>query len=48
MPQLTEGELGVLLNAGNGLSTSAQKASKDALQRVRMQVVVYVAPREQS
>lgn len=48
MAQLTKGELGVLLNARYGLSTSAQKASEDALQRVRMQVVVYVAPREQS
>lgn len=48
MAQLTEGELGVLLDSGNGLSTSAQEASKDALQRVRMQAVVYVAPREQS
>ena len=48
MAQLAEGEFGVLLNAGNGLSTSAQKASEDALQRVRMQVVEYFALREQS
>lgn len=37
MAQLAESELGVILDAWDGLSTSAQEASKDALWVVRMQ-----------